>query len=70
MEQHNEIMTLKDVAQYLRWHPRSVYRRLKTGEISAFKLGNHWRFSRAAIDKWVASLQVSLQPRRGRDSAA
>lgn len=48
-----EIMTLREVADFLRCHPSMVYRLANRGEIPAFKLSSEWRFSRSAIDKWL-----------------
>jgi excisionase family DNA binding protein len=55
----SEIMNLRDLADYLKCHPGTVYRLLKGGEIPAFRLGSDWRFSRADIDRWIARRQVS-----------
>ncbi len=53
-----EIMTLADVAAYLRCHPSSIYRLLKRGEIPAFRIGSDWRFRRADIDRWIEDLHA------------
>ena len=50
----NEIWNVREVADYLRCHQSTVYRLLYKGGLPAFKLGSDWRFTRAAIDKWVA----------------
>jgi excisionase family DNA binding protein len=48
------VMTLEEVAAYLRVHQSTVYRLLKAQSIPAFKLGSDWRFSQESIDKWIA----------------
>ena len=48
-----EIMTLREVAAFLRCHPSMVYRLANRGEIPAFKLSSEWRFSRSDIEKWL-----------------
>ena len=48
------VMTLEEVAAYLRVHQSTVYRLLKTQSIPAFKLGSDWRFNQESIDKWIA----------------
>jgi excisionase family DNA binding protein len=50
----NTVMTLEEVAAYLRVHEATVYRLLKKQSIPAFKLGSDWRFNQEAIDKWIA----------------
>jgi excisionase family DNA binding protein len=46
------ILTLEEVADYLRVHPSTVYRLLKKREIPAFKIGSDWRFNLESIDHW------------------
>ena len=53
METDNErIMTVKDLAGYLRIHPSTIYHQLKLGQLPAFKVGSDWRFNRESIDRW------------------
>ena len=49
----NEILTLDEVAAYLRAGKRTVYRLAAAKKIPAFKVGGTWRFSRADIDSWI-----------------
>jgi excisionase family DNA binding protein len=56
-----EIMTVASLALYLRCSPASIYRLLKEKQIPAFKLGSDWRFSRSAIDEWIAG-QYDTKP--------
>ena len=51
----NEIMTLKEVAKYLRMSEFSIYRLLKENQIPGFKLRGQWRFKKPVIDKWIES---------------
>jgi excisionase family DNA binding protein len=51
-----DIMTLTEVAKYLRTHPTTIYRLLKKKQIPALRLGKEWRFSRERIDNWVKDL--------------
>ena len=46
------ILTLKEVADYLRVHPSTVYRLVNASEIPSFKIGSNWRFSLDSIDRW------------------
>lgn len=46
------IMTLDEVASYLRVHTSTVYRMAKSHSIPAFKIGSDWRFNRESIDQW------------------
>ena len=54
-EQPDEILTIDEVASYLKAGKRTVYRLASSGNIPAFKLGGTWRFRRADLDQWIAS---------------
>ena len=46
------IMTVRELADYLRVHPSTIYRLLRHGTLPTFRVGSDWRFSREAIDRW------------------
>jgi excisionase family DNA binding protein len=48
----SKIMTVKELADYLKVHASTVYRQLKLGQLPAFKVGSDWRFNVEAIDRW------------------
>ena len=48
----NEIMTLEEVAAYLRLKPQTIYTWAQEKKIPAAKLGNQWRFKKSIIDEW------------------
>ncbi len=48
-----ELMTVEEVAGYLRVTKKTIYRLLKRGSISATKVGREWRFDKASIDEWL-----------------
>lgn len=50
-----EILTLDEVAAYLKAGKKTVYRLAQQGEIPAFKLGGTWRFRRSELDGWIAA---------------
>ena len=50
-----EIMTIREVAEYLKVNERTIYRLLSAKKLPAFKVGGSWRFRRADIDGWIAS---------------
>ena len=49
----DEILTLDEVATYLKAGKRTIYRLAAARKIPAFKVGGTWRFSRAEIDAWI-----------------
>ncbi len=54
MDRDDEILTLDEIAAYLKIAKRTVYRLVQKGEIPAFKLGGTWRFRRSELDRWIA----------------
>jgi excisionase family DNA binding protein len=48
----NEILTIDEVAEYLRLTPQTIYKWAQEKRIPAVKLGKEWRFRRSVIDKW------------------
>jgi excisionase family DNA binding protein len=50
-----EILTIEEVAGYLKAGKRTVYRLAAGGKIPAFKLGGTWRFRRGELDRWIAN---------------
>ena len=49
----DHLMTLEEVAQYMRVSRFTVYRLAKGHSIPATKIGRQWRFEREEIDRWV-----------------
>lgn len=46
------IMTVRDVAHYLRLSQAKVYRLAQAGQIPATRIGKSWRFRKDMIDDW------------------
>jgi excisionase family DNA binding protein len=68
-EQSDEILTIEEVAAYLKAGRRTVYRLAANGQIPAFKLGGTWRFRRTELDRWIAAridTQGNSKPGRGK----
>jgi len=67
---NKEIMTTKDVADYLNLHPLTVHRYAREGKIPAFKIGTDWRFHKKYIERWIREKVVyNLQGKERRKSA-
>jgi PTS system nitrogen regulatory IIA component len=45
------ILTLKELAEYLRVNERTVLRMLKSGQLEGTKIGGQWRFNGSQIDQ-------------------
>ena len=50
------ILTVRELGKYLKVHPNTIYRMLKTGQLPAFRVGGvggDWRFDLAEIERWL-----------------
>jgi excisionase family DNA binding protein len=47
------LLTLVQVARYLKVNKFTVYRLIRQKKIPAFKVGNQWRFKQRMIDAWL-----------------
>ena len=52
MTEH-DIMTLEEVARYLKVKPQTVYKWAQEGQIPGTKLSKEWRFRRSILDEWI-----------------
>lgn len=48
-----EILTVMEVARFLRVPKSTVYKLARGGELPASKIGKHWRFLRRDIHEWM-----------------
>ena len=49
----DDILTIEEVAKYLRVAERTIYDWAQKGEIPAGKIGTVWRFKKSEIERWV-----------------
>lgn len=49
------VMTIREVADYLRVNQRTVYRLAVGRRLPGFKVGTTWRFKRGDIEEWIAA---------------
>jgi excisionase family DNA binding protein len=67
MATNARVLTVNELAEYLRVHRSTIYRLLKKGELPGFKIGSDWRFNVEAIDDWrlhqngAAALEAAAQ---------
>ena len=48
-----KLLTLYELAAYLRLNKFTVYRMVDRGELPSIKVANQWRFKEKDIDKWL-----------------
>jgi excisionase family DNA binding protein len=56
-----ELVTVQEVALYLKMNPQTIYRFAQQGRIPALKVGSRWRFRPADIEAWLQQ-QDDLAP--------
>ena len=49
----SEIVTMKEVAEYLKINEKTAYRLASEGKLPGFKVGGSWRFKRSKIETWI-----------------
>ena len=64
-----KVLTVRELSEYLRVHPTTVYRLLRARQLPGFRVGSEWRFSIDMIDRWrsgeeQASVEVGDRRKR------
>ncbi|MEP4548447.1 MAG: helix-turn-helix domain-containing protein [Saccharospirillum sp.] len=49
----DQILTLKEVAEYLKLADKTAYRLAAEDKLPGFKVGGSWRFKQEDIEKWI-----------------
>jgi len=49
----DEILTVKELAAYLKIAEKTAYRFASGGRLPGFKVGGAWRFRQSEIDAWI-----------------
>ena len=58
-----DLMTLEEVAQYLRVTEKTIYRLLDKRGVPAARVGHQWRFDKAVIDIWLRQSSTEAETR-------
>jgi excisionase family DNA binding protein len=53
------LMTVQEIADYLRVNTKTVFRLLEKGKIPATRVGHLWRFDKSSIDAWLRTYSNS-----------
>jgi excisionase family DNA binding protein len=59
----DQLMTIKQVANYLNVNERTVLKMVQDGAIPGVKVGNQWRFRKAMVDTWLDDQMLGITPR-------
>jgi len=49
----NEIMSLSELAEYLKVSKSTLYKLVQQGDLPGQKIGKQWRFHKKAVDEWL-----------------
>ena len=59
---NDALLSVRDVARYLKLNVQTVYRMAREGRLPATKIGKQWRFSRREIESLIFSRPPSELP--------
>ncbi len=59
-----EIYTIEQLQQILKLSDRTIFRLLKEGKLSGFKLGREWRFQESDINAYIQAQREEAQRAR------
>ena len=65
-EKPNDVLTIEELAAYLKIPKSTLYKVVREGKIPSQKVGRHWRFRKGAIDHWLEETSAH-EPGLGRD---
>jgi excisionase family DNA binding protein len=57
----DNMMTVDELAEYLKMKAVTIYKHAQLGGIPAFKVGSKWRFKRDTIDRWIEKQEVTAE---------
>ncbi len=63
---NRDVLTVEDVACYLKVTERHIYKLLSKRRLPAFKVGGVWRFRKADLEDWMSSGVKSMSVRGGK----
>lgn len=62
-----DIMTIREVAEYLKLTEKTAYRLAAEGKLPGFKVGGAWRFRKSDIDSWIETRKAETKEGRTGD---
>jgi excisionase family DNA binding protein len=65
MSNEQEIMTLQELAAYLKIAEKTLYGYAQKGTLPGIKIGTAWRFRKADIDAWLEERRQHTESSRG-----
>jgi len=59
MVMREEILTVRELARYLKMNEHTIYRLARKGVLPGAKIGGEWKFRKDLIDKWIEEESLS-----------
>ena len=59
IKNEDSVLTVQELAKYLRMKPVTIYKHASTGKLPGFKIGSHWRFQKKTINVWIQSQEYA-----------
>lgn len=56
-EQSDSVLTIDELSAYLKVAKSTLYKLAQGGRVPGQKVGRHWRFRKATIDRWLEENQ-------------
>lgn len=58
----SDVLTVREVAAYLKIKEKTAYRLAAEGKIPGFKVGGSWRFRQRDIENWIETQSSGIEP--------
>ncbi|PLW83436.1 transcriptional regulator [Kineobactrum sediminis] len=58
----DQILTVKEVAEFLKVNERTIYRLAIEKKVPAFRVGSSWRFRKGELDGWIKAQEEKPDP--------
>jgi len=55
-----DILTPRELAEFLKVSDQTIKRALKSGELEAFKVSRDWRIEKKSVIKWIENKKGSM----------
>ncbi|PHS00152.1 MAG: DNA-binding protein [Blastopirellula sp.] len=61
---NDEILTLREVAKYLKLAEKTAYRLAADGKLPGFKVGGSWRFKAEDVEQWIKEQKAAHEGKK------
>lgn len=56
----DQIMTIQEIAEYLKLTEKTTYRLASEGKLPGFKVGGSWRFKKVDLEEWIEKQKYKM----------